>query len=237
MKIEPFNYDLDTAPPAYACHACGLHGAKLWRESHVSAVELRCVACVGGASHDVLAESDQINGHVPAVPAEDGDGWWGYSSVPQAGCEWWYRLPCDAVVRAGRKAMTAAEARAVDARIARERDEQRARDAAEIDANCAGARAVVMVEHGDDTALWSAWHQRVTWDHISLGSWCRIGDPVIGLSTSFARVAGVLVAFVEVTSEHHDAAEIDRWIGTTFPTAARLTVATFGDVAAMAVPR
>lgn len=30
---------------------------------------------------------------VPAVPTEDGETFWGYTSVPQAGCEWWHRLP------------------------------------------------------------------------------------------------------------------------------------------------
>jgi hypothetical protein len=30
---------------------------------------------------------------VPAVPTEENDAYWGYSSIPQAGCEWWYHLP------------------------------------------------------------------------------------------------------------------------------------------------
>ena len=36
---------------------------------------------------------DQIGNLVPAIPTEDGETFWGYSSVPQDGCEWWYRLP------------------------------------------------------------------------------------------------------------------------------------------------
>lgn len=35
----------------------------------------------------------QIGWLVPAVPTEEGDTFWGYTSVPDAGCEWWYRLP------------------------------------------------------------------------------------------------------------------------------------------------
>ncbi len=36
---------------------------------------------------------DQIGWLVPAVPVAEGDTYWGYSSVPDAGCQWWYRLP------------------------------------------------------------------------------------------------------------------------------------------------
>ena len=37
--------------------------------------------------------TDQIGWLVPAVPSEEGDTFWGYMSVPQAGCDWWDRLP------------------------------------------------------------------------------------------------------------------------------------------------
>ena len=36
---------------------------------------------------------DQIGWLVPAVPTEEGDTFWGYTSVPEPGCQWWYRLP------------------------------------------------------------------------------------------------------------------------------------------------
>jgi hypothetical protein len=29
----------------------------------------------------------------PAIPTEDGSTFWGYSSVPEDGCNWWYALP------------------------------------------------------------------------------------------------------------------------------------------------
>jgi len=35
----------------------------------------------------------QIGWRVPAIPTEDGDTFWGYTSVPQAGCDWWAKLP------------------------------------------------------------------------------------------------------------------------------------------------
>ncbi len=37
--------------------------------------------------------TDQIGWRIPAVPTEDGHSFWGYTSVPQSGCNWWYKLP------------------------------------------------------------------------------------------------------------------------------------------------
>lgn len=37
--------------------------------------------------------TDQIGWRVPAVPTEENDSYWGYTSVPQEGCDWWNRLP------------------------------------------------------------------------------------------------------------------------------------------------
>jgi hypothetical protein len=37
--------------------------------------------------------TDQIGWRVPAVPTEENDTYWGYTSVPQPGCDWWYNLP------------------------------------------------------------------------------------------------------------------------------------------------
>ncbi len=39
------------------------------------------------------ATCDQIGWLVPAVPTKEGDTYWGYTSVPQAGVKWWERLP------------------------------------------------------------------------------------------------------------------------------------------------
>lgn len=38
------------------------------------------------------ATSDSIGWLVPAVPTEDGETYWGYTSVPDQGIEWWKRL-------------------------------------------------------------------------------------------------------------------------------------------------
>ena len=37
--------------------------------------------------------SDQIGWRIPAIPTKENDTYWGYTSVPQEGCDWWYRLP------------------------------------------------------------------------------------------------------------------------------------------------
>lgn len=45
------------------------------------------------ATKSTKAVDDKIGERVPAVPTKEGNTFWGYSSVPPAGCEWWYRLP------------------------------------------------------------------------------------------------------------------------------------------------
>ena len=58
------------------------------------------------AMHDQLAQitnveidfapgyrTDQIGWYVPAVPDEQGMGYYWYTTVPPEGCEWWDRLP------------------------------------------------------------------------------------------------------------------------------------------------
>lgn len=37
--------------------------------------------------------TDQIGWRVPAVPTQEGDTFWGYTSVPEDGCDWWRKLP------------------------------------------------------------------------------------------------------------------------------------------------
>lgn len=37
--------------------------------------------------------TDQIGWRIPAVPTEENDTFWGYTSVPEPGCIWWRNLP------------------------------------------------------------------------------------------------------------------------------------------------
>lgn len=112
MDLGPVNYTSTTPPAGYHCHTCKRHGCKLWREYQTCAgyTELVCCDCAGKSQSKNVSDIDErgcrtdyggghrsrtdtIGWRVPAVPTEDGSTFWGYTSVPQAGCDWWYRLP------------------------------------------------------------------------------------------------------------------------------------------------
>ena len=96
-------------PEDYKCNICEGSGIKLWRDYRSFSVSgsLLCAACglkeenIEGpvnsegkvqAKDDPLY-TDQIGYLVPAIPDEKGTGYWGYTSVPQAGVLWWRNLP------------------------------------------------------------------------------------------------------------------------------------------------
>lgn len=108
----PVDYSLTKTPKAYKCSACGVKGCKLWRQynTFLSHINLMCCDCGGeNQSQDVSGidsagrieslvigeghRTDQIGWLIPAVPDEEGNTYWGYSSVPKSGCDWWRRLP------------------------------------------------------------------------------------------------------------------------------------------------
>ncbi len=110
MRPGAVDYASSATPAGYVCSSCKKGGLKLWRQAHtmLSHLDLLCCDCAGTDQDvDVSAISaegrvldrylslptDQIGGLVPAVPTEEGDTYWGYSSVPQAGVLWWRRLP------------------------------------------------------------------------------------------------------------------------------------------------
>jgi len=98
-------------PEHYVCAECGASGCKLWRPYNSFDIHLLCAVCAGkdqkkGTSTidergTILSElghnqrSDQIGWYIPAVPTEDEgmEAYWGYTSVPNAGCDWWAALP------------------------------------------------------------------------------------------------------------------------------------------------
>jgi hypothetical protein len=106
---HPVNYSKNETPPNYKCGKCGATGCKLWRDyqTFLEHQSLLCVKCAGQEQEKVVYDiddagkislermwrTDQIGWMVPAVPTEENDAYWGYSSIPQAGCEWWYHLP------------------------------------------------------------------------------------------------------------------------------------------------
>lgn len=106
MSIQPFSYA--STPKGYACN-CGAKNCKLWRQPNTLAshIELLCATCAmkdqrtgplnldakGRHKTTAIGMNDQIGWLVPAVPTEDGTTFWGYSSVPDAGVDWWQFLP------------------------------------------------------------------------------------------------------------------------------------------------
>lgn len=86
-------------PKGYRCADCAVEGVRLWRPS-CDTGPLRCEDCgtkseiAKGRSERSIRErsGDQLGYLLPAVPDEDGSTW-GYSSVPEPYCIWWYRLP------------------------------------------------------------------------------------------------------------------------------------------------
>ncbi len=99
------DYSNALTPADYKCAKCGGTGCKLWREYQMFSPQLLCAGCACDdqkKTNNVDAEGwrtedgrklDQIGWYVPAVPTEDGIGYWGYSSVPEAGANWWRALP------------------------------------------------------------------------------------------------------------------------------------------------
>ena len=106
MDLGPIDYTSTAPPPGYRCTTCGAHGCKLWRGSNGAPEGLWCCDCAGksqgldvstiddaGRRMTEDGRTDQIGWRLPAVPDEDGCHFWGYTSVPDAGCVWWRRLP------------------------------------------------------------------------------------------------------------------------------------------------
>lgn len=98
-EFPSMSYKDPEPPPKYSCSKCKKNGVKLWREYNVPSSSLYCAKC--GAKKekekipDDLLKYDKIGCLVPAVPSEDGVGYWGYTSVPQEGVDWWHALPLD----------------------------------------------------------------------------------------------------------------------------------------------
>jgi hypothetical protein len=100
------DYTGNNVPAGYVCGTCGAHGVKLWRVYQTMHITLRCATCAATESKvDIqdmgpdgkytsdLGRTNSIKWYVPAVPDEECETYWGYTSVPQLGVEWWKRLP------------------------------------------------------------------------------------------------------------------------------------------------
>lgn len=94
-------------PTGYACCKCGADDCKLWRGyRNQTLVTLLCAVCAAksqrasirdidtdGRRTDKLGRrTDHIGKLAPAVPTEE-TGYWVIVSIPQAGYDWWKKLP------------------------------------------------------------------------------------------------------------------------------------------------
>ena len=100
------NYAEAGTPAEYKCANCGATNCKLWRECQTVDPQLLCASCAAkdqnkdisdidadGTRSGVNGRTDQIGWYVPAVPDEQGIGYWGYTSIPDVGVNWWKNLP------------------------------------------------------------------------------------------------------------------------------------------------
>jgi len=104
--MKGVRYSSAQAPSEYKCGCCGATQVKLWRGYNEVPVKLLCATCAAKEANKNIAgidsdgrrptdmgRTDQIGFFVPAVPDEEDVGYWGYTSVPTAGVNWWRRLP------------------------------------------------------------------------------------------------------------------------------------------------
>jgi hypothetical protein len=105
--MGPVDYSSPMTPNEYTCTSCGVSGVKLWREYNTFADQtvLECACCAmdsqkkegevdqNGLRKSEYGTTDQIGWRVPAIPTPEGESFWGYTSVPTEGCEWWRKLP------------------------------------------------------------------------------------------------------------------------------------------------
>lgn len=108
-QLGAVDYSSENPPAGYHCGKCGAVGVKLWREyqtflDHNSLLCARCACSEQARSYAVTLRpdggtivdgdyTDQIGWRIPAVPTQDGETYWGYTSVPEDGVAWWKRLP------------------------------------------------------------------------------------------------------------------------------------------------
>lgn len=104
--MSKFSYSDKTVPSTYVCSKCGKAHVKLWRRYQSFNPELLCAECAGENQKKDISQmdangmipgefglSDQLGWYIPAVPDEEGVGYWGYTSVPETGVIWWKALP------------------------------------------------------------------------------------------------------------------------------------------------
>lgn len=97
--MKKLDYVSGACPKWYRCSLCKATNCKLWRQYQTLAdhIKLLCLPCAekDQKQKSTIEEggSDQVGWLVAAVPTQDGDTYWGYTSIPSDGCDWWDNLP------------------------------------------------------------------------------------------------------------------------------------------------
>lgn len=96
--FEQFSYKDNIIPEKYICEECNKSGVRLYREyqTFLENQTLRCKFCAMKNQNKQKPDSESehsIGWLVAAVPTEDGTTYWGYTSVPEDGVQWWNNLP------------------------------------------------------------------------------------------------------------------------------------------------
>ena len=101
--MKGVDYSKNKTPRDYKCSKCGATGVKLWRTKYQTT--LLCADCAakeegedistldsnGKHLNDMGSNTRQIGLFLPAIPTEDGIGFW--TSAPKSGWNWWRKLP------------------------------------------------------------------------------------------------------------------------------------------------
>lgn len=96
---------------SYRCTKCGVHGVRLFRQyqTFADSISLLCQACAlvdqkrDEPDNKIGTTIGWLVAAVPCPPVElfiddeslghQGQSFWGYTSIPQEGCDWWFSLP------------------------------------------------------------------------------------------------------------------------------------------------
>lgn len=98
--MDGVNYSSKNVPDKYRCSRCGRHGVRLWRDYMCIPPDLFCYKCILADPSDWEKDMSVVTARVEgalvlAIPDEEGVGYWGYTSCPSGGVDWWYGLPID----------------------------------------------------------------------------------------------------------------------------------------------
>ena len=94
--VDEFKYLDGRTPDGYECDDCGATGVRLYRDynTFLENQHLRCRACAIKDQEETPKSPEHCIGWlIAAVPTEDGRTFWGYTSVPSDGVDWWNNLP------------------------------------------------------------------------------------------------------------------------------------------------